>query len=136
MEVEVYFPGGPVPGPYSPTGTPHVDVEPMTAHVMPYQGNSAQIPHLAVGEQVTLAVPFKGIFPVLFPWTKLAYVGWQEAPNQENQDFYTTMRYGTVHLHAYNEWPEYEALQSSGQYPGAANLECGDQAELTVPPSP
>jgi len=136
MSVEVYFKGGPVSGPYSPLGTPHINVEPMTAHVMPYQGNSAKIPHLAVGEQVTLAVPFKGIYPVLFPWTKLAYVGWQEAPNQNNEDFYTTMRYGTVHLYAYNLWPEYEALQSSGQYPGAANLECGDQAELTVPPSP
>jgi hypothetical protein len=130
------FPGGNVYGPYSPTGTPAkvYPAQSMTAH--PYQGTSAKIPRLAPGEQVTIAVPFSQPLPVLFPWTKEMYQGYQEVPNAHGYDFYDAALRSTVTLQARTYWPEYEAMKQSGQYPGAtANLPCGAMAERTFPPA-
>jgi hypothetical protein len=134
MLTEYAFPGGTVYGPYSPIGTPSDIFPPQLVTVIPFVGVSAKIPRLDPGEQVTLAIPFKGAAPVLFPWTQQMYQPYQEVPNAYGDDFYDAIRDGTVRLTAYTVWPEYQALKA--QYTGAANLSCAPPAELIVPPSP
>jgi hypothetical protein len=130
------FPGGTVYGPYSPTGTPAKVYPAASVTTVPYQGVAAKLPRLAPGTQVTLAVPFNAALPVLFPWTKEMYQGYQEVPNPHGYDFYDAALRSTVTVQARTYWPEYEALKQSGQYPGAtANLPCGAMAERTFPPA-
>jgi hypothetical protein len=134
MTVEYQFPGGNVSGPYSPTGTPTKYFPPQSVTVLPFQGSSAKIPRLKVGEQVSLAIPFKGALPVLFPWTKEMFLPYQEVPNAHGTDFYRALVDGTITLTAHTSWPEYEMLKQSGQYPGATNLACGAPAQRAFPP--
>ena len=136
MTVRFDFPGGTVYGPYSPTGTPAKVYPPASVIAVPYQGINAKIPRLAPGEQVTIAIPFSQHLPVLFPWTKEMFQGYQEVPNSHGYDFYDAALRSTVTLQARTYWPEYEAMKQSGQYPGAtANLPCGAMAERSFPPA-
>jgi hypothetical protein len=133
MSVRYDFPGGNVYGPYSPTGTPAKVYPAQSITVFPFQGNAVKLPRLSPGEQVTVAVPFTGALPVIFPWTQEMYQPYQEVPNPHGYDFYDAALRGAATIQARTYWPEYEALKQSGQYPGATNLACGAAAQREFP---
>ncbi|HET7010159.1 MAG TPA: hypothetical protein VFI11_05240 [Anaerolineales bacterium] len=136
MKIDYHFPGGTVWGPYSPTGTPSKQYPPADVTVFPFQGNGVDIPMLAPGQTVELAVPFRAAQPIIFPWTQDMFKKSQIPPENFGEDFYRSLNNGTTIVTATTYFREYSAL--AAQYGGLIpySMPCAPDDSLSTTPSP